>query len=353
MNLYAFLKIRHPIALPIFALGFVSPMLMKYADANLSPSVSYLVGLFALLYMGFLLYLILFLFTFDLYSMLVKVLYRFLGINPLPKPSKTIALLLSFSLSSYSYYETLKPEIYHFRIETEKFPVERIRIMHISDVHLGPVMGMDKIELIKKVYQEYRPDLLVSTGDLVDGNMKRKDGLAKALKYIEPPLGKFAVLGNHEYYRGIDQAVEFTKSAGFRLLRGEKIDLGPLVLVGVDDDDCRFFNACKGPISEYELLKDRSGDKFVLVLKHKPRVDKRAVGLFDLMLSGHTHGGVYYPVGKFIIPKLFEADAGWVDLGKGSFLFVSKGVGTGGPPMRLLAPPDMAIIDIVKKIPSQ
>jgi len=334
-------------------LGFVSPFLMRYADANLSPSVSYSVGFFALLYMGFLLYLILSFILFDLYSLLVKIFHWIFGINPLPRPSKALALLLSLSLSSYSYYETLKPEIYHFRIETEKLPVERIRIMHISDVHLGPVMGMDKIELIKKAYQDYKPDLLVSTGDLVDGNMKRKDGLARALKDIEPPLGKFAVLGNHEYYRGIDQAIEFTQSAGFRLLRGESIDLGPLVLVGVDDDDCRFFNACKGPISEYELLKDHPKDKFILVLKHKPRVDKRAVGLFDLMLSGHTHGGVYYPVGKFIIPKLFDANAGWVDLGRGSFLFVSKGVGTGGPPMRLFAPPDMAIINIVKKNPSQ
>ena len=354
MNLYVFLKLKRPIFLPIILLGYFSPLLMRYADTNLSPTMSYFVGLFALLYMGFLVYLIFSFLLFDLYALFVKFSHRVFGINPLPRPSKKATLvlvfILSFSLSAYSYYETLNPVVYHFRLETEKLPLERIRIMHISDVHLGPVMGMDKIELIRKVYNAYKPDILVSTGDLVDGNMKRKDGLAVALAEMDPPMGKFAVLGNHEYYRGVDQAVEFTKSAGFKLLRGEVIDLGFMLVAGVDDDDCRLFNACIGPINEYELLKDAPNrDKFVLLLKHKPRLDKRAVGMFDLMLSGHTHGGVYYPVGKFIIPKLFEANAGWVDLGKGSYLFVSRGVGTGGPPMRLLAPPDVAIIDIVKK----
>ncbi|WP_448583488.1 metallophosphoesterase [Thermocrinis sp.] len=354
MNLYVFLKLKRPIFLPIILMGYFSPLLMRYADAKLSPMLAYLTGLIALLYMGFLVYLIFFFLLFDLYALFIKFSNRVFGINPLPKPSRkitfTVVFILSFSLSAYSYYETLNPRVYYFKLETEKLPLERVRIMHISDVHLGPVMGMDKIERIKKVYETYKPDILVSTGDLVDGNMKRKNGLAVALADINPPMGKFAVSGNHEFYRGIDQAVEFTQSAGFKLLRGEVIDLGFMLLAGVDDDDCRFFNACVGPINEYELLRDvPKEDRFVLLLKHKPRLDKRTLGMFDLMLSGHTHGGVYYPIGKFIIPKLFEANAGWVDLGKGSYLFVSRGVGTGGPPMRLLAPPDMAIIDIVKK----
>ncbi len=350
MNLYAYSKFRNKILLPFFALGFVSPILMRYADTNFPLSVSYAVGFCALLYMGFLLYLVLSFLLLDLYSLFVRAMHYVFGINPLPKPTKrssiAIALFLALSLSAYSHYETLEPEIYHFRIKTNKVSQGKIRIMHISDVHLGPVMGMDKVKLIREAYEKYKPDILVSTGDLVDGNMSRKDGLAQALREMSPPLGKFAVLGNHEYYRGLQQAIEFTTSASFVLLRGEWVDLGPLLVVGVDDDDCRFFDACLGPLSEYEILKDLPKEKFVLVLKHKPKVDKRSVGLFDLMLAGHTHGGVYYPVGRFIIPKLFDANAGWVDLGKGSALFVSKGVGTGGPPMRFFAPPDMAIIDI-------
>jgi len=353
INLYVFLKIRRKIFALLILFGYLSPLLMRYADANLSPKIAYIIGLFALFYMGFLVYLILFFLLFDLYALIIKFFHKVFDINPLPKPSRNItlavAITLSLSLSAYSYYETLNPEVYYLRLYSENLPLERVRVMHISDVHLGPVMGMDKIELIREVYEKYRPDILVSTGDLVDGNMGRKDGLAVALADIKPPLGKFAVLGNHEFYRGIDQAFEFTKSAGFKVLRGEIIDLGFMLVAGVDDDYCRSFNACVDPINEHELLKDAPKDKFILLLKHKPRIDKRALGLFDLMLSEHTHGGIYYPVGKFIIPRLYEANAGWKDLGHGSYLFVSKGIGTGGPPMRLLAPPDMAIIDLVKK----
>ena len=219
-----YLKLRHRAILPVLALGFFSPFLMRYADANFSPSLSYIIGLGTLLYMGFLLYLVLFFLLLDLYSLFVRVMHSIFGINLLPRPSKrlsiVIALLLALSLSAYSYYETLEPEVYHFHIKTDKVSW-RIRIMHISDVHLGPVMGMDKIKLIKEVYEKYKPDLLVSTGDFADGNMKRKDGLAQALREMSPPLGKFAVLGNHEYYKGVQQAIEFTKSAGFVLLRGD------------------------------------------------------------------------------------------------------------------------------------
>ncbi|WP_448587889.1 metallophosphoesterase, partial [Thermocrinis sp.] len=241
MTLYIYLKVRKPMLVPLFLLGFISPFMMRYADANLSPSVSYLIGFSTLLYMGFLLYLVLSFLLLDLYFLFVKFSHRVFGINPLPKVPKLVAFLLAFSLSAYSHYETLNLEVYHLKLETEKIPMERIRIMHISDVHLGPVMGMDKIKLIQEVYDKYQPDIVVSTGDLVDGNMKRKDGLAHALRKINPPMGKFAVLGNHEYYRGLDQAVDFTQLAGFRLLRGERLDLGYMVLVGVDDSDCRFF----------------------------------------------------------------------------------------------------------------
>lgn len=119
-----------------------------------------------------------------------------------------------------------------------------------------------------------------------------------------------------------------------------------MIVVGVDDDDCRFFNACKGTVDEYQILKDTPKDKFVLLLKHKPRLNPSSAGLFDLMLSGHTHGGIYKPVGEFIIKRMFITDRGLVRV-KDSYVFVSKGVGTGGPPMRLFSPPDVAIIEIL------
>ncbi len=358
MHLYVFLRMIRPNFSTQKSLAFVllffimilSPVLWRTMEGNVSKDLVYVAALISLLWMGFMLYLFIFSFLLDAYRALVFLSRHLLGINPLPVPSPKVSLylvlFLSISLSAYSYYETLRLHVVKISIKTEKLPVDRIKILHISDMHLGPVMGADKIELVKEVWEREKPDLIVSTGDLVDGNMRGKDGLADMLRLMTAPLGKYAVLGNHEYYRGVEQALEFTERAGFEILRGEWKDLGSLVVVGVDDDDCRFFNACKGELSEHYLLKQVPHEKFVILLKHKPKLHPKAVGLFDLMLSGHTHGGVYKPVGEFILKKLFITDRGLVKLGS-SYIYVSKGVGTGGPPMRLFSPPDVAVIEII------
>ncbi len=336
----------------LFIFMLLSPLSWRFLDERAPQSITYLVVLTSLLWMGFIFYTAFFTLSLDVYRNIVTVSKKLFGVNPLPIPSPRLSfytiLLASFFLSVYSYWETLGLRVIRITIKTDKLPphVRNIKILHISDVHLGPVMGTDKVLLIKKVWEKERPDIIVSTGDLIDGNMRRKDGLASMLKNMHAPLGKFAVLGNHEYYRGVEQAIDFTNRAGFYLLKGERVDLGPLVIVGVDDDDCRFFNACKGTVDEYQILKDTPKDKFVLLLKHKPRLNPSSAGLFDLMLSGHTHGGIYKPVGEFIIKRMFITDRGLVRV-KDSYVFVSKGVGTGGPPMRLFSPPDVAIVEIL------
>ncbi len=212
-------------------------------------------------------------------------------------------------------------------------------------------MGLDKIELVKKAVEKYKPHLIISTGDLVDGNMENRENFKSALREIKAPYGKYAIVGNHEYYRGIEKALSFTEEAGFKVLRGEIFEIENfLILVGIDDEDCKAFKKCKGPLNERELLKGLSKDEFVILLKHKPEVNKESLGHFDLMLSGHTHGGLYYPFGKWFLKLFFDFEyPGLHYLGKGSYLFVSKGIGTGGPPMRFLSPPDLAIIELKRE----
>ncbi|WPM32941.1 metallophosphoesterase [Hydrogenobacter sp. T-2] len=364
MHLYAYSRVFKPalgkrgrwvIAL-LLSFGFFSPFIWRYADANMGPQAAYVTALSGLMWAGFLLYLVVVGLLFDLYRGMVYISRRFFGINPLPVPSsKTIALsilLLSTTLSAYSHYETLNLKVERYTLYTDKLPenIQRLKVLHISDIHLGPVMGMDKIRLVLEVYEREKPDLVVSTGDLVDGNMRNKLHLADALSEMKPPLGKYAVLGNHEYYRGLEQAIDFTQRAGFRLLRGDLAQIREvnLTVVGIDDDDCRFFKKCQGTLSDRELLEKANPNSFVLYLKHKPRLQEGAERLFDLMLSGHTHGGVYYPVGKLILTRLFISDRGFHRL-EDSYIYISKGVGTGGPPMRLFSPPDVAVIEIVNR----
>lgn len=362
MHLYVYLRFFHIVlrnkrdkifwAFFIFA-GFLSPFLWRYGDAHWGERITYYITFGSLLWMGFLLYFLLALLIVDLYKVFVFLSKKLFHINPLPTPSpKSLVLLVllpSLSLSAYSYYETLNLKVERIKIYTDKVP-KNIKILHISDLHLGPVMGMDKVKLVLDVYEREKPQMVVSTGDLVDGNMKNKLYLAKALAKMDPPLGKYAVLGNHEYYRGINQALDFTQKAGFRPLRGEVVYIQEynLSLVGIEDDDCRFFGSCLGSISDKEVLRRAKVGSFVIYLKHKPRLEKGAEELFDLMLSGHTHGGVYHPIGRFILTRLFIGDRGLHKLGS-SYVYISKGVGTGGPPMRLLSPPDVAVIELVSR----
>jgi hypothetical protein len=102
------------------------------------------------------------------------------------------------------------------------------------------------------------------------------------------------------------------------------------------------------PVNEAELLAGLPRDRFILFLKHQPRIDQSSIGLYDLMLSGHTHKGQIFPF-NLATRLLFPMNAGAYDLGKGSRLYVSRGSGTWGPPIRFLAPPEITVIELVRK----
>ncbi|MCX7613413.1 MAG: metallophosphoesterase [Caldimicrobium sp.] len=332
LYLYHRLKKRNPYILVLLLLAFFSPLFMRLSDSYFPPLFAYIISFASLFWMGFMLY-------FILIDLLLRVFLK----------KALYSVILSLGLSIYSYTETLRPELIHVILYSPKIPKDlSLRILHFSDVHLGPVMGMDKVRLIEETVKRYKPDLIISTGDFVDGNMKNKAHLKEALLKLPAPLGKYAVLGNHEYYRGIDHSLKFTRDAGFTVLRDEVSEVLPfLVIVGLDDDDCRYFKACEQEGKKEEIFRAIHRDKFIILLKHKPRLDTKIIGSFDLMLSGHTHGGLYFPLGKWLLKRFFGFEyPGWHALNPHGYLFVSKGLGTGGPPMRFLTPPDLAIIEL-------
>ncbi|AAC07116.1 metallophosphoesterase [Aquifex aeolicus] len=259
-------------------------------------------------------------------------------------------MFIAVLLGAYSHLETYFLRVEKYTIETEKLPKgTEIKIMNASDMHLGPVMREDRVEMVKRVYEREKPDILVATGDTVDGNMKNLDYLAQMLAELNPPLGKFAVLGNHEYYVGLNQSLDFLRKAGFRVLRGEAVEINNfLVIAGVDDSDGKRLGY-RVFTDELEVLKNVDTKKYVILLKHKPRIKREAIKYVDLVLSGHTHGGVLFFVGYTILRLIFETDRGIKELAPGKYIIVSKGVGTGGPPMRLLSPPDVVIVTIKGK----
>lgn len=325
-----------------------SPVFLRYADKYASSKVSYIVAFFVLFWMGFLIYIVFFGLIWDSFSRWI--LYKIFNLQGFNKKEKIILIFISFGFSIYSYFETQYLEIIKIEFKTCKLPKDtnKIKILQIADLHLGPLMGMDKINLVKEVWEKEKPDIVVSTGDLVDGNMGKRNEFVEKFRELKAPLGKYAILGNHEYYRGWRQAINFTQKAGFKILRNEFVNVKDvLYIVGLDDKTCKYFDVCDSNFDESKILKMIPQDKFILLLKHQPEIKKETIGLFEIMLSGHTHGGLYKYVGSFIMRKFYETDRGFKYLGKGSYLFVSKGVGTGGPPMRFLTPPDVAIIELV------
>jgi predicted MPP superfamily phosphohydrolase len=200
-------------------------------------------------------------------------------------------------------------------------------------------------KILSKV-KEAQPDILVSTGDLVDGQIDDLGGLAELLNEIHPRFGKFAVTGNHEFYAGLDQALRFTEMAGFTVLRGKAQDVaGFMTIVGVDDPTARYFGSDRAA-SEPRLLVGVSRERLVLFLKHRPVVSKEALELVDVQLSGHTHNGQIFPF-TYASKAFFPHNDGLVSLPGNFYLYVSRGSGTWGPPIRFLAPPEVTIITLV------
>jgi predicted MPP superfamily phosphohydrolase len=208
------------------------------------------------------------------------------------------------------------------------------------------IVRKERLKRILKEVKAAEPDMFVSTGDLVDGQINSLPGLAELLREINPRYGKFAITGNHEFYAGLDQAMDFTEKAGFTILKGKGLTIAGLInIAGVDDPAGKNYGLSM-EVEEKKLLSGLPPEKFTLFLKHRPLLDRNAIGLFDLQLSGHTHKGQIFPFG-LITGLFYPADSGYLSLPNNSHLYVSRGSGTWGPPIRFLSPPEVTVIEIL------
>ena len=262
----------------------------------------------------------------------------------------TLAMLFSFAVVIYGYFEALHIRTEHVTVKTSKIPekIGRFRVVQISDVHLGLIVGKSRLKRILRQVKDARPDILVSTGDLVDGQMDDLEALTDMFQNIPTKYGKFAITGNHEFYAGLDRALAFTEKAGFTMLRGEGITVSNLLNVAGVDDPARKRYVPDRAASEKSLLEKMSREKFTLFLKHQPVINSESLGMFDLQLSGHTHKGQIFPFN--LVTKLFyRMHTGLSKVNGSALLYVSRGSGTWGPPIRFLSPPEVTIIDITYK----
>ena len=255
---------------------------------------------------------------------------------------------LALAIQGYALYEARFPVVEQVTIATSKLPPgrDRLRIVQLTDLHLGCMMDQARVNRIIKIVQSLHPDLLIATGDIVDGYIPYQDHTEEKLAKIKAPLGKYAVTGNHEHYVGLKESIEFHKRAGFTMLRQQSATPGGVLnLVGVDDPG-RGGRGERGP-DETPVFEKVVPGLYTILLKHRPWVNPKAAELFDLQLSGHTHGGQVYPF-RYLTTLAYPNLEGLYSLPQGSKLYVSRGAGTWGPPIRFFSPPEVTVVDLVR-----
>ncbi|HTM44994.1 MAG TPA: metallophosphoesterase [Polyangiaceae bacterium] len=211
------------------------------------------------------------------------------------------------------------------------------RIVQLSDVHLGPTLGLDFINDIVERTNALNPDIVAITGDLVDGSVASIGHLVEPLAKLKARYGVFFVTGNHEYYSGAVEWCQHLAQIGIRVLRNERVSIGSAEhsfdLAGIDDHHAAQFGHGHGA-DIARATQGRDPSRSLVLLAHQPvqALQAESFGV-ELQLSGHTHGGQLWPF-NYLVKLQQPVVAGMGRVGR-TMVYVNSGTGYWGPPMRL------------------
>ena len=226
--------------------------------------------------------------------------------------------------------------IKHPKISSE---LNGFKILQLSDIHIGPTIGGRFVERLRPLIERAKPDLIVMTGDLVDGEVSQLGAEVESFLNLSElaPRGMLLITGNHEYISGASSWVEFMKSKGADVLENENRVIehsgAHLAVIGVEDWDAERFDSNRHS-SLPQALKSVPQDAFKLLLAHQPKAAPEASRLgIDLQLSGHTHAGQIFPF-NFLIYLDQPYNVGSYKLDN-MILYVNPGTAYWGPPLRI------------------
>ncbi|MFE3739775.1 metallophosphoesterase [Streptomyces sp. NPDC059134] len=248
----------------------------------------------------------------------------------------------------YGTYGVLRgPSVKRVTVPLAKLPraAHGFRIAVVSDIHLGPILGSAHTRRIVRTINSTRPDLIAVVGDLVDGTVRNLGSAAEPLSGLEAPHGSFFVTGNHEYFSGAAEWVDHVRELGLRPLENERVEIAGFDLAGVND----IAGESEGEGPDFvKALGDRDPARASVLLAHQPVVIHDAVrhGV-DLQLSGHTHGGQLWP-GNLLAGFANPTVAG-LERYQDTQLYVSRGAGAWGPPVRVGAPSDITVVELASR----
>ncbi len=211
-----------------------------------------------------------------------------------------------------------------------------LKIVAVSDIHLGTIIGPRKTGKLVHTINALHPDIILLAGDIVDEDIKPviSQNLGKNLLNLKAPLGIYGVTGNHEYIGGAEDAVKYLEEHGVKILRDTSTLINnSFYVVGREDRDKTNYTGITRKQPK-ELTTYLEKDKPIILLDHQPyHLEEAQQAGVDLQISGHTHHGQLWPF-NYITEKIFEVSSGYKKKGDAHF-YVSNGYGTWGPPVRL------------------
>lgn len=282
--------------------------------------------------------------VFLLYSVLLLAIFDIMKIF-LPAIGNTLwyALTITCCLLIYGYNNYKHPQIEHIDIALEKkFEGDSIKIVSVSDIHLGYGTGLSTLKDYVALINSQHPDLILISGDLIDNSLKplKREPFDKMLSELKAPMGIYMVPGNHEFFSDINACSDFLKNTPINMLRDSIVVLpNGIQIIGRDDRS----NRKRKQLSD--LLTQVDMDSPVIVLDHQPyklsKVDSLKV---DMQLSGHTHHGQIWPL-NLVTDHLYEQSHGYRKWNH-SHIWVSSGLSLWGPPFRIGTRSDLAVIEL-------
>ncbi len=245
-----------------------------------------------------------------------------------------------------------RPAVREVKVPIAGLPagLDGFSIVQITDLHVGPTIRRPFVQQVVETTNRLQPDLIVVTGDSVDGSVAELQPHIAPFAELSARHGVYAVTGNHEYYSGATAWINELRRLGLRVLMNEHVVVehrgSALVLAGVTDFSAGAFDARQASDPERALRGAPAGARPRILLAHQPRsADAAARAGFDLQLSGHTHGGQFLPW-RWFVPLQQPYVAGLHRHGP-LWVYTSRGTGYWGPPKRLGAPSEITRVVLV------
>ena len=261
----------------------------------------------------------------------------------------------ALATTTYGVVEAASPRVVHQTVALPRLPDEfrGLKVAVVADLHVGPARGAEFTRRVVDLVNQEQPDLIAVVGDLADGTVAHVGADLQPLADLNAPLGVYAVSGNHEQISDdVGDWMDHWNTLGLTVLNNSRVVIergdSAIDIAGVYD----YSNNAPYEPDLAAALDGRAPDRFVLLLAHQPNHIKDAAAAdVDLQVSGHTHGGQMWPL-RTAVELAHDTEVTGLDTVDDTTLFTTYGAGAWGPPVRVAARPEIAILELVPGLPA-